>query len=113
MAMMTLAHRMQVFGVVHTGLHTERSKLRGDAARKVKIMGRIPDLMMPNEFLSFAAGLLGMPIPLTQIVTMQFLFVVARNERCFGVFRSSFDGFPNEVNEDFRFFPADSFNPLG
>jgi len=25
MAMMTLAHRMQVFGVVHAGLHRERS----------------------------------------------------------------------------------------
>ena len=43
---------------------------------------------------------------------MQFLFVVASDESFFGVFRRSFDGFPSEVNEDFRFFPADSFNPL-
>ena len=69
--------------------------------------------MMPNEFLSLPAGLLGVPIPLTQIMTMQFLFVIARDESFFGVFRRSFDGFPSEVNEDFRFFPADSFNPLG
>ena len=49
MAMMTLAHRMQVFGVVHAGLHTERSKLRGDAARKVKIMGsRYPGCPCPT-----------------------------------------------------------------
>ena len=40
MAMMTLAHRMQVFGVVHhAGLQEQRSKLRWDAAVKAKIMG--------------------------------------------------------------------------
>ena len=69
--------------------------------------------MMPNEFLSFAAGQLTMPVPLAEIVTMQFFFVVAGNESFFGIFRRSFDRFPSEVNEDFRFFPADSFNPLG
>ena len=69
--------------------------------------------MMPNEFLPLPAGLLGMPIPVAEIVTMQFLFVVASDESCFGIFRRSFDGFPSEVSEDFGFFPADSFNPLG
>ena len=69
--------------------------------------------MMPNGFLSLGAGLPGMPIPLAEIVTMQFLFVIASDESFFAVFRSPFDGFPREVNEDFRFFPADSFNPLG
>ena len=68
--------------------------------------------MMPNKFFSFPAGLLGMPIPLAEIVTMQFLFVVASDESCFGVFRRCFDGLPSEVSKDFRFFPADSFNPL-
>ena len=69
--------------------------------------------MMPNQFLSFPALPLREPIPLAEIVAMQFLFVIASDESCFGVFRRSFDGFPSEVNEDFRFFPADSFNPLG
>jgi hypothetical protein len=69
--------------------------------------------MIPNEFLSFAAGLLTMPVPFAKIVTMRFLFVIAGDESFFGVFRGSFDRFPSEVNEDFRFFPADSFNPLG
>ena len=40
MAMMTLAHRMHVFGIVHhAGLQRERSKLGWDATYKVKIMG--------------------------------------------------------------------------
>ena len=40
MAMMSLAHRMQVFGVVHhAGLQRERSKLRWAAALQAKIMG--------------------------------------------------------------------------
>jgi len=40
MAMMSLAHRMQVFGIVHhAGLQKERSKLRWDAALQAKIMG--------------------------------------------------------------------------
>jgi len=39
-AMMTLAHRVQVFGVVHhAGLQRERSKLRLDADLQAKIMG--------------------------------------------------------------------------
>jgi len=56
--------------------------------------------MMANEFLPLPAWLLGMPVPFAKIVTMQFLFVVASDESCFGVFRRSFDGFPSEVNED-------------
>jgi hypothetical protein len=40
MAMMSLAHRMQLFGIVHhAGLQKERSKLRWDAAVQAKIMG--------------------------------------------------------------------------
>jgi hypothetical protein len=69
--------------------------------------------MMPDEFLSFPAGLLRKPIPLAEIVTMQFLFVVASDKSFCGVFWGPLDGFPSEVNEDLRFFPADSFNPLG
>jgi hypothetical protein len=39
MAMMTLAHRMRVFGVVHhAGVQKEHSKLRWDAAAQAKIM---------------------------------------------------------------------------
>ena len=54
-----------------------------------------------------------MPVHLPEIVTMQFLLVGAGDESTFGVFRRSFDGFPSEVREDLRFFPADSFNPFG
>ena len=68
--------------------------------------------MMPNEFLSFPAGLLRMPIPLAEIVTMQFLFVVASDKSFFRVLWGALDGFPSEVSKDLRFFPADSFNPL-
>ena len=40
MLMMTLAHRMQVFGIVHhASLQSEHSKLRWDAALQAKIMG--------------------------------------------------------------------------
>ena len=69
--------------------------------------------MMPNEFLAFRAEFLTIPVPLAKIVTMQLYFVVAGDESCFRVFRRCFDGFPSEVNKDFGFFPADSFNPLG
>ena len=69
--------------------------------------------MTPNKFLAFLAGIFGTPIPLTCIVTMQFLFVVARDECFFVVFRRPLDGLPSEVDEDLGFFPADSFNPLG
>jgi len=44
--------------------------------------------MMPNEFRPFSPGLLSMPIPFAEIVTMQFLFVIASDESFFGVFRS-------------------------
>ncbi len=45
MAMMSLAHRMQVFGIVHhAGLQKERSKLRWDAAVQAKIRAAVlPD----------------------------------------------------------------------
>jgi hypothetical protein len=40
MAMMGLAHRMQVFGIVHhAGLQKERSMSRWDAAVQAEIMG--------------------------------------------------------------------------
>ena len=53
MAMMTLAHRMQVFGVVHNaGLQRERSKLRWDAGAS-ESHGQ-PFYRMPMPYLSVA-----------------------------------------------------------
>src|ERR1022692_4942858 len=67
--------------------------------------------ILERSFLPGSASKLIRPIPLAIVMPMQPCFVVACDESCFGIFWPLLDGFTGQVDEDFRFFPTDSFNP--
>lgn len=80
MVMMTLAHRMQVFGVIHhAGLQRERSELRWDAVAS-KSDGQ-PLYRMPMPYLSGTSGkgrlefVFVHPIWGPAIVTVELVFI--------------------------------------